>query len=71
MIAPSKNYVIHPCRKDTINAGRGTVLVDDPTTEISSLNCREVMQPRDFTLALDKPIELPPASVTSLKLSVA
>ena len=54
-----------------INAGRGTVLVDDPTTEISSLNCREVMQPRDFTLALDKPIELPPASVTSLKLSVA
>ena len=53
-----------------ISAGNGTMLVDDPTTEISSFNCLEVMQPRNFTLAVDKPIELPPASVTSLKLTV-
>lgn len=54
-----------------ISSGKGTVLVDDPTTEISSLNCLEVMQPRNVTLALDKPIKLPPASVTSLKLVVS
>ena len=53
-----------------IIAGTGTVLVDDPTTKISSLNCLEIMQPRNFTLALDRPLELPPASVTSLKLAV-
>jgi alpha-L-arabinofuranosidase len=50
--------------------GEGTVLGDDPTTEISSLNCREVMQPRQFQLAVGQAHELPPASVTSLKLEV-
>jgi len=53
-----------------VSTGKGTVLVDDPTTEISSFNCLKVMQPRDFTLALGKPIELPPASVTSMELTV-
>jgi len=50
--------------------GQGTVLADDPVMEISSLNCREVMQPRDFELVPGKPLELPPASVTSLRVTV-
>lgn len=52
-------------------AGEGSMLADDPTTEISSLNCREVMQPRRIELADGARLELPPASVTSLRLDVA
>lgn len=51
--------------------GEGTVLADDPTTEVSSFNCEEVMQPHRVKLTSDNRIELPPASVTSLKLDVA
>ena len=54
-----------------IVAGEGTMVVDEPTTEISSLNCLEVMQARRFRLAENRRIALPPASVTSLKLTVA
>jgi alpha-L-arabinofuranosidase len=54
-----------------ITAGRGTMLADDPTTEISSLNCTEAMQPREVQVPLDRPLELPAASVTSLELTVA
>ena len=51
--------------------GEGTVLADDPTTEVSSFNCEEVMQPRRVKLTSDNRLDLPPASVTSLKLDVA
>lgn len=54
-----------------VTAGQGTVLADEPTVEISSLNCRDVMQPREFEVEVGKPLVLPPASVTSLKLTVA
>lgn len=49
----------------------GSRLADDPTTEVSSLNCREVMQARPLDdLEPDRPLELPPASVTSLKATL-
>jgi alpha-L-arabinofuranosidase len=53
-----------------IRGATGTVLTDDPTTEISSLNSREVMQSRELTLTPGQPLDLPAASVTSLKLEV-
>jgi len=49
----------------------GTMLADDPTTEISSANCRQVMQSRDLVWLPGRPLDLPAASVTSLKLTVA
>ena len=54
-----------------IAQGEGTLLAEDPTTEISSLNCRDVMQPRPIHLAADQAMELPPASVISLRLEMA
>jgi hypothetical protein len=54
-----------------ILSGEGTMVADDPATEISSLNCLQVMQPRRVLLADNNQLELPPASVTSLKLTVA
>ena len=51
--------------------GKGAMLAEDPTTEISSLNCREVMQSRDLGLGPGQPLDLPAASVTSLRLSIA
>lgn len=50
--------------------GKGSTVADAPTTEISSMNCQEVMQPKDFELAIDRPLTLAPASVTSLELQV-
>jgi alpha-L-arabinofuranosidase len=54
-----------------IVGGEGTVLADDPMTEISSLNCLEVMQPREIRFTVNQPLPLPPASVTSLNLETA
>jgi alpha-L-arabinofuranosidase len=56
--------------KDVI-AGKGTMLVDDPCTEISSENCREVMQPREVSFRAGEAIDLPGASVTSVKVEIA
>jgi alpha-L-arabinofuranosidase len=53
-----------------ILGGKGSTVTDDPTTEISSMNCQEVMQSRDFEVAIDRPLKLAPASVTSLKMQV-
>jgi alpha-L-arabinofuranosidase len=54
-----------------ISKGKGAMLAEDPTTEISSLNCGEVMQSRDLGLGPGHPLDLPAASVTSLRLSIA
>ncbi len=54
-----------------INSGRGVVIAESPTTEISSLNCLEVMQTRDVSWPSDGRLTLPPASVTSLRLDVS
>ena len=56
---------------EDVISGEGTVLVDDPSREISSENCREVMQPRSLSCPPAQAIELPPASVTSMKLDIA
>ena len=53
-----------------ILSGEGTMVADDPAIEISSLNCLQIMQPRRVLLADNNQLELPPASVTSLKLTV-
>lgn len=55
----------------TAGEATGVVLADDPMTEISSLNCLEVMQPRTITPDLTQPLELPPASVTSCSVRLA
>jgi hypothetical protein len=51
-------------------SGHGIRIAENPTIEISSLNCREVMQPREFTVAAGETLNLPAASVTSLKLEL-
>ena len=61
------DLVVRGC---SVTAGEGTLLVDDPTTEVSSWNCDRVMQDRKVTLAPGKPIELPSAGVLSLALTV-
>jgi alpha-N-arabinofuranosidase len=52
----------------TILAGEGKMLVDDPMTEISSLNCNQVMQPKSVTLSPQHTLEFPPAAVASLAI---
>jgi alpha-L-arabinofuranosidase len=54
-----------------ISSARGTLIADDPTTEVSSLNCQEVMQSQEVQLELGKPINLPAAGVLSLAVEVA
>jgi hypothetical protein len=44
------------------------MLVDDPMTEISSLNCDQVMQPKSVHLSPQHTLELPPAAVASLAI---
>jgi hypothetical protein len=52
----------------TILAAGGKMLVDDPMTEISSLNCDQVMQPKSVHLSPQHTLELPPAAVASLAI---
>jgi hypothetical protein len=49
----------------------GTRIADDPTVEVSSYNCRDVMVSQALTLEAGQPIDLPAASVTSLALTIA
>ena len=53
-----------------ILSGKESSVADDPTTEISSMNCQEIMQSREFEVAIDLPLMLAPASVTSVALHV-
>jgi alpha-L-arabinofuranosidase len=55
----------------SVLAATGTMIADDPTTEVSSYNCRDVMRSRMIDLAAGHPIDLPAASVTSLALTIA
>ncbi|GEM_PF-1538313 len=48
-----------------------TQIAENPTREISSVNCDEVMQTKKILWTDTQQIELPPASVTSLALSMA
>jgi alpha-L-arabinofuranosidase len=52
-------------------AATGTMIADDPTVEVSSFNCRDVMIPRNFDLPAGEPIDLPAASVMSLAVTIA
>nr|UZM28264.1 hypothetical protein [uncultured bacterium] len=52
-------------------SGRGTVIEESPTTEISSLNCLDVMQPQEIAWSSDERMKLPPASVTSIELEIS
>lgn len=51
-------------------SGHGSSIEESPTTEISSLNCLEVMQTKELIWPADGQLKLPPASVTSWKLLV-
>lgn len=53
-----------------IASARGRLTVDDPTTEISSLNCEEVMQSQKVELKPGKAVDLPAAGVLSLAIEV-
>lgn len=66
--AATLNLVVEEAR---IASGRGTLIADDPTREVSSLNCEEVMQSQAVELELGKPISLPAAGVLSLALEIA
>jgi hypothetical protein len=50
---------------------RGELIADDPTTEVSSLNCEDVMQSKEVQLEPGKLINLPAAGVLSLAIEVA
>jgi alpha-L-arabinofuranosidase len=54
----------------TIAQMRGTLLVEQPMVEISSLNCQQVMQPKEMTWQSSDKVELPPASVTSIEITL-
>ena len=51
--------------------GSGAQIAENPATEISSVNCDEVMQTKNILLTESPVIKLPPASVTSLALTMA
>ncbi|MFH5805134.1 alpha-L-arabinofuranosidase [Alienimonas sp. DA493] len=55
----------------TVLSAKGELLADDPTTEISSLNCREVMQTRAVAFDPGAAVEVPAAGVMSLALETA
>lgn len=54
-----------------ISSARGTLIVDDPTAEVSSLNSQAVMQSREVQLDSGNAINLPAAGVLSLAIEVA
>lgn len=62
------NLVVDGAR---IASGRGTLIAEDPTTEVSSLNCQEIMQRQTVQLEPGKPINLPAADVLSLAVELA